>query len=211
MPREWTLLFVAGLAFGCSAPLQPEAAESAPEHVEGSPAEPVSFSASDVTDPPRVRFSLDDGPVVEPTAAVVVSSTDARPLAIQGRDGAGYPAVYFEAGRGAGALRSGVHGCAEGEAAALVLLSNRDRLDTVETSTCTVTIDVVASERVSLPVPVDAPFAPPAGASVERLRQRLIGRVEALVAAPGAGSSETRRLRITYAATFYAELDGPRQ
>lgn len=210
MKRDWTLLFVA-LVLGCSAPLPPEAAESAPEHLEGSPAEPALFSTSDVTDTPRIRVSLDDGPVVEPIAAVVVPSTETHPLAIQGRNAAAYPAVYFEAGRGAGALRSGVHGCAEGEAAALVLLSKRERLDTVGTSSCTVTIDVLASERVSLPVPVDAPFAPPGGATVERLRQRIIGRVEALVADPGPGPSEAHRLRITYAATFYAEMNGPRQ
>lgn len=209
MRRDWTLLFVAALALGCSAPLQPEAAESAPEHL--SPAEPALFSTSDVTDTPRIRFSLDDGPIIEPIAAVVVPSTDTHPLAIQGRDAAAYPAVYFEVGRGAGALRSGVYGCAEGEAAALVLLSDRDRLDTVETSTCTVTIDVLASERVSLSVPVDAPFAPQGGASVERLRQRILGRVDALVVDPGPGPSEVRRLRITYAATFYAEMNGPRQ
>ncbi len=153
------------------------------------------FSIGEVADEPKIRFAVDDGAPVDAIETTVVDpSFTGLTTAFQGYTPiqGGLPAVNVQLGRARAPLAKGTYACEAGEAVAVLVREDGNRMTFVKNGpsrACTVVVDDVVDQVL--------PSRLPDGKTA--VAQKVVGHFEATVGARDDAASPTNVLRGAFA------------
>ena len=160
------------------------------------------YADADVGTTPRMRWSIDGGPIVEGIEVKEeTTASDDRRFRLTGATPilGGRPVVYTEFGRGAALIEVGTYDCASAQAVVLVLRADGTKVMTAvaggPSRPCKVIVDA-AKEMVITGTPVPVP------AGVRSLR-RVTGHIEAEVGPRDDANGATMTVRIAFATEIF--------